>query len=75
MYVRGFLFQMKFKMIEVTDERNEDNCWDEDRNLPVCFCKRRHLQKIKGIDSITQSWRMKDRVFTFFFSYNPENLE
>lgn len=56
------LLQMKFKMIEVTDDKNEDNSWDEDRNLPIVFNKRRHTQKIEGIDSLTQSWRMKDRV-------------
>lgn len=54
---------MKFKMIEVTDEKNEDS-WDEDRDLPICFNKRRHVQKIEGMDALTQSWRMKDRMKT-----------
>lgn len=50
-------------MIEVSDDKNEDNRWDEDRDLPIVFNKRRHTQTIEGIDSLSQSWRMKDRVF------------
>ena len=33
-----------------------------DAELPVCFCEKRHVQKIEGIKCITQSWRMKERV-------------
>ncbi|XP_059613672.1 regulatory-associated protein of mTOR [Phlebotomus argentipes] len=35
-----------------------------DANLPLCFCKKRHTQAIQGVECITQSWRMKERMKT-----------
>lgn len=37
---------------------------DEDWNLPLAFNKSRHNVTIEGINSITQTWRMKERMKT-----------
>jgi hypothetical protein len=33
-----------------------------DWKLPLAFSKKRHTESIKGVDAITQTWRMKERV-------------
>lgn len=33
-----------------------------DWQLPLAFCKERHLQKIESSKAVTQTWRMKERV-------------
>lgn len=35
-----------------------------DRDLPLSFMEDRHTEPIKGIESITQTWRMKERMKT-----------
>lgn len=49
-------------MVELSQDLNDSNTIEDDFKLPICFDKKRHTQKIEGIESITQSWRMKDRV-------------
>lgn len=33
-----------------------------DWKLPLAFVKKRHLEVIEGVEEITQTWRMKERV-------------
>lgn len=33
-----------------------------DRDLPLSFNEDRHVETIEGLNSINQTWRMKDRV-------------
>lgn len=33
-----------------------------DREMPLSFVSERHLDTIEGINCITQTWRMKERV-------------
>jgi regulator-associated protein of mTOR len=35
---------------------------DEDWQLPLAFNKSRHMVTIEGVNCITQTWRMKERV-------------
>ncbi|KAJ8953916.1 hypothetical protein NQ318_019156 [Aromia moschata] len=35
-----------------------------DKDLPLSFTQSRHLEPIEGIDCITQTWRMKERMKT-----------
>ncbi|XP_075073014.1 regulatory-associated protein of mTOR isoform X1 [Mixophyes fleayi] len=42
------------------DEESEFSDW----NLPAAFMKKRHCEKIEGCKSLSQSWRMKDRMKT-----------
>lgn len=55
---------MKFTMIELSEDLNSTTKKEDDSELPICFNKKRHIQKIEGIDQITQSWRMKERMKT-----------
>lgn len=51
-----------------------------DWQLPLSFVKKRHTESIEGVNAITQTWRLKERVctcalpctiFTFvYFVYN-----
>lgn len=40
---------------------------DDDSNLPNSFNKKRHTDTIEGINCISQSWRMKERVTILSF--------
>lgn len=43
----------------------ENECEKEtvsDKNLPLSFTEDRHLEAIEGVESVTQTWRMKERV-------------
>lgn len=41
---------------------NEDQKNISDKELPLSFTHDRHLETIEGINCITQTWRMKERV-------------
>lgn len=41
---------------------NESNEEFVDWKMPIVFNKARHISNIEGINCITQSWRMKERV-------------
>ncbi|XP_075231155.1 regulatory associated protein of MTOR complex 1 [Lycorma delicatula] len=44
---------------------NEDDVTEcGDWQLPLCFQKKRHLEPIEGANTITQGWRMKERMKT-----------
>lgn len=43
-------------------EENEDETNITDKELPLSFTQDRHLETIEGINCITQTWRMKERV-------------
>lgn len=49
------------QMIDTT-ENDEENHKISDRDLPLSFCDDRHLDVIEGLNSINQTWRMKERV-------------
>lgn len=40
-----------------------------DLHVPLAFTKARHNERIEGHKAITQSWRMKERVYIYFW-YN-----
>ena len=44
------------------DDTLEDDGELIDWQLPLCFMKKRHKEKIEGIACLPQSWRMKERV-------------
>ena len=55
-----------FNNIELDDVNEEGN--DEEDNvldwqLPVCFMKKRHKEKIEGTPASPQTWKMKEKVF------------
>ena len=52
-----------------SDETDPDDsvCEDDegeivDWQLPLCFMKKRHKEKIEGSKPLAQTWRMKERV-------------
>ncbi|XP_055700757.1 regulatory-associated protein of mTOR [Phlebotomus papatasi] len=49
------------KFVGENSEAKEENY---DAKLPLCFCKKRHTQPIRGIECIAQCWRMKERMKT-----------
>ena len=56
-------------------EAEEDDCVDdgavevEDCQLPVAYMQKRHLEKIEGTQTVTQTWRMKERVWSALKSH------
>ena len=52
------------KEVDEYDFRNEEPDFDE-LQVPLTFVKKRHLEKIEGTKTLTQSWRMKERVCIF----------
>lgn len=40
---------------------------EDDWKIQLAFCKSRHNATIEGVNCITQTWRMKERVCYFFF--------
>lgn len=53
---------IKKKQINQFDKWN-----DEDWSMPIAFNKQRHVANIEGINCLTQSWRMKERVISHFY--------
>lgn len=53
-------------MAEVTANGDKEEVDEKetitDKDLPLSFTQDRHLEPIQGIDCITQTWRMKERV-------------
>ena len=48
-------------------EPDDSTCEDDegeivDWQLPLCFMKKRHKERIEGSKPLAQTWRMKDRV-------------
>lgn len=43
---------------EVENKEREVTDWD----LPLSFTKSRHTEVIDGVNAISQTWRMKERV-------------
>ena len=44
------------------DDGTEDEDEILDWQLPLCFMKKRHKEKIDGSEFSMQTWRMKERV-------------
>lgn len=55
----GEMSELIVKFVGENSEAKEENY---DAKLPLCFCKKRHTQPIRGIECIAQCWRMKERV-------------
>ena len=53
--------------IVLAEEVREDN--EEDAIL--AFTSKRHLEKIEGFKTITQTWRMKERVSIILLHHLP----
>ncbi|XP_018566383.1 regulatory-associated protein of mTOR isoform X2 [Anoplophora glabripennis] len=55
-------------MAEVTANGDKEEVDEKeiitDKDLPLSFTQDRHLEPIQGIDCITQTWRMKERMKT-----------
>ncbi|XP_055596316.1 regulatory-associated protein of mTOR [Uranotaenia lowii] len=52
-------------MIETTNKTSDQVVEEEDDSkLPISFVYARHLAKIEGVNCITQSWRVKERMKT-----------
>ena len=47
---------------DIDDTLEDDDGELIDWQLPLCFMKKRHKEKIEGIHCLPQSWRMKERV-------------
>ena len=45
-----------------TDENEHEKETVSDKDLPLSFMQDRHLGPIEGVECITQTWRMKERV-------------
>lgn len=55
---------------ETTEENHTSIVSEEisDREMPLSFVAERHLETIEGINCITQTWRMKERVRVFYLN-------
>lgn len=53
------------------EKQSEKETTVSDKNLPLSFTEDRHLEPIEGVECVTQTWRMKERVWgsivLFFF--------
>ena len=56
---------------DIDDTLEEDDGELIDWQLPLCFMKKRHKEKIDGIKCLPQSWRMKERVRSMFAYSQP----
>lgn len=45
------------------EESTESGDW----KFPLCFHKKRHTEAIEGANTVTQGWRMKERVRNVLF--------
>ena len=50
------------------DDGNEDEDDAIDWQLPLCFMKKRHKEKIDGSEYQLQAWKMKEKVYQIGFS-------
>jgi len=59
------------RVMQLFEGETEDRMASEsyDWTLPRAFQLNRHLEKIEGIVSSPQCWRMKERVNVYFQSY------
>ena len=61
---RKKLMRMSDDEIDNEDTVEEDEGELIDWQLPLCFMKKRHKEKIEGTNCLPQTWRMKERVST-----------
>ena len=56
-----------------TYDGNDDGTEEEDElldwQLPLCFMKKRHKEKIEGSNSLPLTWKMKEKVCNILFSF------
>lgn len=53
---------MSLVAVSQQNPNDEDITECVDWQLPLSFVKKRHTEKIEGVNAITQTWRMKERV-------------
>lgn len=53
--------KIEIEIVEKEDKKGVD--W----NLPLSFTKSRHTEIIEGVNAISQTWRMKERVNMLHF--------
>lgn len=52
-------------VVALYQQDNEEDITEcVDWQLPLSFVKKRHTEKIEGVNAVTQTWRMKERVRT-----------
>ena len=54
-------------VIPMAKEADEDDCLGSDQavsdfTMALAFNEKRHMESIEGSKSVTQTWRMKERV-------------
>ncbi|XP_063240592.1 LOW QUALITY PROTEIN: regulatory-associated protein of mTOR [Bacillus rossius redtenbacheri] len=54
----------QLEMETVLDRTTREDDHNIDWQLPLSFVKKRHTEEIVGVDAITQTWRMKERMKT-----------
>jgi hypothetical protein len=58
-----FSFEMSLEETELDDSGGEEDEGEIiDWQLPLCFMKKRHRERIEGSKPLAQTWRMKERV-------------
>ena len=65
--------------VDTTDE-DETDLSVQDWKLPLTFSEKRHIEHIEAVKTVTQTWRMKERVrfnsicFYICYLYCKKNL-
>lgn len=55
--------------LNAEDSENDVKNAFSDKDLPLSFTKDRHEEAIEGINCITQTWRMKERVIPYSYVF------
>lgn len=50
------------ELSKIKDEEEDTTDNYNDWQMPLAFSKKRHTESIEGGNTITQTWRMKERV-------------
>lgn len=59
----GMDLKMSLDVTELEESGGEEDEGEIiDWQLPLCFMKKRHREKIEGATPLAQTWRMKERV-------------
>ena len=68
--VAGSWFKMSVEEAELDESGGEEDEGEIiDWQLPLCFMKKRHRERIEGALPLAQTWRMKERVCPYVFCF------
>ncbi len=68
--VAGSCFKMSVEEAELDESGGEEDEGEIiDWQLPLCFMKKRHRERIEGALPLAQTWRMKERVCPCVFCF------